>query len=301
MQVLSDLIIGATAGIASAALYAVAVVIYKSQREEIRPAIITAIRMWVVLPLMAFLLFLPFVQNPLSIPLESTLLLALSIILLVVIGDTIYLTSQERIGVSLAFPISMSFPILTYFLAIVFLSDTLVLSRLFGIIVTITGLILITRDQNPIEEEHDSKQRIDILGITLAIFAAVLYASGTVALEASITDVDPITANFIMILCGSVVFVPLLSVAKVKGIQMPSRRSSKIIAITGLFDLGLSFLLIIVAVKYVGATIASVLSSIAPLFAVPISVFYLNEHATKSTALGVLATVIGIILVIAGI
>ena len=37
MQIPPDLILGAAAGIASSALYAIAVVIYKSQHEEIRP------------------------------------------------------------------------------------------------------------------------------------------------------------------------------------------------------------------------------------------------------------------------
>jgi drug/metabolite transporter (DMT)-like permease len=301
MQINPDMIIGTVAGITSAALYAIAVVIYRSQREEIRPLIITTFRMWVALPFMTILLFLPFVVSPFSFSFETTLLLLTSIILLVVLGDTIYLVSQERIGVSFAFPISMSFPILTYFFAIMFLNETLMLSRLFGIIVTIFGIILISRDQDDGEEVIIEKPKLDKLGLSLAIIAAVLYALGTIVLEISITDVDPISAKFVMLLGGSVIFVPLLSLTKKAGIQMPSRRASKIIAITGLVDLGLSFLLIIVAVKYVGATIAAVLSSVAPLFAVPISVFYLKEHATRRTAFGVLATVIGIILVIIGI
>ncbi len=82
---------------------------------------------------------------------------------------------------------------------------------------------------------------------------------------------------------------------------MPSKRASRIIAITGILDVGLAFFLIVVAVKYVGATIAAVLSSVAPLFAVPISVFFLKEHATHRTSLGVLSTVIGIVLVVIGL
>jgi drug/metabolite transporter (DMT)-like permease len=301
MQINPDLILGAAAGIASSALYAIAVVIYKSQHEEIRPLTITAFRMWIVLPFMTIIGLLQFVLNPLAISLSAIVLLSISILLTAVIADTVYFMSQERIGVSFAFPIAMSFPILTYFFAIVFLSDALVLSRLFGIIVTILGIILISRDQKERENNLEEKSNLDIFGTSLAILAAILYAAGTVILEAGIGDIDPISANFVMILCGSIAFVPLFSIAKYRGMEMPSRRASKIVAITGILDMGFAFFLIVVAVKYVGATIAAVLSSVAPMFAVPISVIFLNEHATRKTSIGVLATVIGIMFVILGI
>jgi drug/metabolite transporter (DMT)-like permease len=301
MQINPDLILGAAAGIASSALYAIAVVIYKSQHEEIRPLTITAFRMWIVLPFMTIIGLLQFVLTPLTISLSAIVLLSISILLTAVIADTVYFMSQERIGVSFAFPIAMSFPILTYFFAIVFLSDALVLSRLFGIIVTILGIILISRDQKERENNLEEKSNLDIFGTSLAILAAILYAAGTVILEAGIGDIDPISANFVMILCGSIAFVPLFSIAKYRGMEMPSRRASKIVAITGILDMGFAFFLIVVAVKYVGATIAAVLSSVAPMFAVPISVIFLNEHATRKTSIGVLATVIGIMFVILGI
>ncbi|OLS23624.1 MAG: hypothetical protein ThorAB25_24350 [Candidatus Thorarchaeota archaeon AB_25] len=300
MQIPPDLILGAAAGIASSALYAIAVVIYKSQHEEIRPLTITAFRMWIVLPFMTLIGLLQFIVTPLVISIESVSLLAIVILFSVVIGDTVYFMSQERIGVSFAFPIAMSFPILTYFLAIIFLNDTLVLSRLLGIIIAISGIILISRDQKEEEENQKEKSHLDMYGTGLAILTAILYATATVILEASISDIDPISANFVMILCGSIAFVPLFGFAMSKGMQMPSRRASKIVAITGILDMGMAFFLSVVSVKYVGATIAAVLSSVAPLFAVPISVVFLDEHGTRKTSIGVLATVIGIILVIIG-
>ncbi|MHA2117087.1 MAG: DMT family transporter [Candidatus Thorarchaeota archaeon] len=294
------MILGAAAGIASSALYAIAVVIYKSQHEEIRPLTITAFRIWIVLPFMTLLGLLQFIVAPLIISIETVALLAIVILLSVVMADTVYFMSQERIGVSFAFPIAMSFPILTYFLAIIFLSETLVLSRFIGIIVAVSGIILISGDQNGGEEKQKEKSHLDKYGIGLAVLAAIGYATATVILEASISDIDPISANFVMILCGSIAFVPLFGLARHKGMQMPSRRASKIVGITGILDMGMAFFLSVVSVKYVGATIAAVVTSVAPLFAVPISVVFLKEHGTRKTSIGALTTVIGIILVIIG-
>ena len=248
MQINPDLILGAAAGIASSALYAIAVVIYKSQHEEIRPLTITSFRMWIVLPFMTIIGLLQFVLTPLVISLSTIVLLSISVLCSVVVADTVYFMSQERIGVSFAFPIAMSFPILTYFFAIVFLGDALILSRLFGIIITIVGIILISRDQNETGNNFEEKSNLDVYGTSLAIIAAIAYAAATVILQAGIGDIDPISANFVMILCGSIAFVPLFSIAKYRGMKMPSRRASKIVAITGILDMGFAFFLSVDAV-----------------------------------------------------
>jgi drug/metabolite transporter (DMT)-like permease len=51
-------------------------------------------------------------------------------------------------------------------------------------------------------------------------------------------------------------------------------------------------------VKLIGAAVASVLGSLSPLFALPISVFFLKEHVSWKSLLGVLLTVSGVIMVV---
>jgi drug/metabolite transporter (DMT)-like permease len=297
MQVTPELVLGTTAGFIASAMWAISVVVYRSQSKEIRPLAISSIKMWVALAFMSIVVVLPFRASPFFVPVESLFYLALSISLGAVIGDTIYLTSQERIGVSYAFPIAMSFPILTYFLAIIFLGDVLVPSRLFGTVVTVAGLILISREQNKADEQGFSA-KLDPLGIALAFLTMVMFATGTVLLDIGVTGVDPVDANFVRVVFGSAEFVPLFLVARHQGMPMPTPRSAKIVAVAGLFGMAIGSLLYVWMVKLIGAAMGSVIGSTSPLFAVPISVLYLKERLTALAAVGVLATVVGVMLVV---
>ncbi len=297
MQVTLELVLGTTAGFVASAMWAISVVVYRSQSKEIRPLMISSVKMWVALGFMSVVVILPFRTSPFFVPIESLVYLALSISLGAVIGDTIYLTSQERIGVSYAFPIAMSFPILTYFLAIVFLGDVLVPSRLFGTVVTVGGLILISYEQNNADEDGQSA-KLDPLGIALAFLTMVMFATGTVLLDIGVTGVDPVDANFVRVVFGSAEFVPLFLVARHQGMSMPTPRAAKIVAVAGLFGMAIGSLLYVLMVKLIGAAMGSVIGSTSPLFAVPISVLYLKERLTALAAVGVAATVIGVILVV---
>lgn len=297
MQVTPELVLGTAAGFVASAMWAISVVVYRSQSKEIRPLAISSIKMWVALAFMSIVVILPFRTSPFFVPIESLFYLALSISLGAVIGDTIYLTSQERIGVSYAFPIAMSFPILTYFLAIVFLGDVLVPSRLLGTVVTVGGLILISREQN-MADENGLSAKLDPLGIALAFLTMVMFATGTVLLDIGVTAVDPIDANFVRVVFGSAEFVPLFLVARHQGMPMPTPRAAKIVAVAGLFGMAIGSLLYVWMVKLIGAAMGSVIGSTSPLFAVPISVLYLKERLTALAAVGVLATVVGVMLVV---
>ncbi len=297
MQVTPELLLGTTIGFAASALWAVSVVVYRSQSKEIRPLAISSIKMWVALAFMSLIVFLPFRPEPFTMVPDAVLFLALSVTFGAVIGDTLYLISQERIGVSYAFPIAMSFPILTYYLAIVFLDDILVPSRLLGTVVTVAGLILISREQNG-KSEDGSPARFDPVGITLAFLTMVLFASATVMLDIGVTQVDPIDANFVRVVFGSFEFVPMFVAARLNRMPMPTVRAAKIVAFAGLFGMAIGSLLYVWMVKIIGAAMGAVIGSTSPLFAVPISVFFLKEKLTALAAVGVLATVAGVILVV---
>ncbi|MHA1902622.1 MAG: DMT family transporter [Candidatus Thorarchaeota archaeon] len=299
MQITPELLIGAAAALAGSALYALSVVVYRSQKGKIHALAISSIKMWIALPVMGFLVLLPISAPLLSIPIESAFILAISILFGAVAGDTLYLMSQERIGVSNAFPIAMSFPILTYVLAIIFLAEPLIITRFIGAIIAVSGLVLISREQNNNEEEKE--KGFDSIGVLLAVSTAILYATGTVILQVGVTDVDPISGNFIRVLSGSVAFLPIFFFANNRGMQKPSKHAVKLVLIAGFFGMGIGSLLYVSAVKYAGAAITSVLASTAPLWAVPVSIFFLKERITRLAGAGVFVTVAGVILVILGI
>jgi drug/metabolite transporter (DMT)-like permease len=81
----------------------------------------------------------------------------------------------------------------------------------------------------------------------------------------------------------------------------PSRRATKIIILAGFFGMTMGSLLYTVAVKMIGASIAALLGSTSPLFAVPISILLLKEQFNRRSIVGVLLTVTGVALVVLAI
>ena len=305
MQAASDLIIGVAAGFLGVALYALSVVVYRSQSDEIRPLAISSIKMWIAFPFMLFMTILIPGISAVFLPFTTILLLGTSVMFGAVVGDTVYLWSQERIGVSYAFTIAMSFPILTFFLTVAFLGEPLILSRLVGAVIAVIGVILISNEQNrkknhEIESEGEQLRKMDLLGIGGAILTMIIYATGTTLLQVAIEGVDPIAGNLVRISFGSVAFVPMVVVARHSGMSWPTRRATKLIIIAGFFGMAVGSLLYVTAVSYLGAAITSVIASTAPLFAVPVSVFYLKEKLTRLTVVGIALTLLGVFMVILG-
>jgi drug/metabolite transporter (DMT)-like permease len=240
------------------------------------------------------------------VPLVSIPFLAASIILGAGIGDLLYLTSQSRIGVSRAFPIAMSFPIITYFFSILLLGEPLLLTRFAGVILAIVGISIITREQarQHNDQSHHTGEpalrKSDIIGITLAIFAAFSWASATVILQVGLVGADPIDSNLIRILIGSLFLLPLFLFARRQGMLMPPKHATKYVVIAGFFGMGIGSILYVNAVFFTGAAVTSVIAATAPLFALPFTITFLKEKVTPLIILGTILTISGVWFVILG-
>ena len=301
MQVIPDLIVGSAIGLIGAALYGLSVVVYRSQADAAGPIEVSAIKMWVALPFMVIMtLLLPGIAAA-FLPLATIWLLSLSVLFGAVIGDTVYLWSQARIGVSYAFPIAMSFPILTFFMTVGFLGEAFILSRLAGAVIAVIGIILISNEQNKSQQDNETPGKLDLLGILGAILTALLYAVGTTVLQVGIEGVDPIAGNLIRVVVGSFAFLPVVAAAAMGRMRIPSKRATTYVIIAAFFGMAVGSLLYVAAVAMTGATIISVISSTAPLYAVPVSVFFLKEKLTKVAGVGILATIVGVVLVVVGL
>jgi len=291
-------------GLLGAALFGISNVVYKSQSTEIQPIAINAFKMWIALPVMALLVFLLYYPTGFNVPLTSVSYLAASIILGPGIGDLLYLTSQSRIGVSRAFPIAMTFPIITYFFSVIFLHEALLITRFVGVVLAILGISIITREQ-ALQEKRDSHlnkdtSRIgwDLVGISLAIMAALSWATATVILQIGLVGTDPIDANLIRILIGSLFLLPLFFLSRKQGMPMPSKRATKLVVIAGFFGMGIGSILYVNAVFFTGAAVTSVIAATAPLFALPLTILFLKEKVTPLILVGTLLTIAGVWLVV---
>ena len=297
MQSSTDLLIGSAIGLIAAFLWAISTNVYKSQSDEATPMAIATLKIWMSMVVMTVIVMLPFRTTPFFMPLNSLIYLSASMTMGFVVGDLAYLTAQERIGVSYAYPIAATFPIYTYIIAIFVVGEEILLTRFLGIILAVFGIILISREQASVQDNEESS-RFNRVGFVLALITALCWSIGSVLLQIGVADVDPIDANFVRMVFGAGIIAPLFLGSLRRGTLRPTKRATKIVLFAAIFGMAGGSLLYTMAVKLIGATVSSVLGSISPLFALPISIVFLKEKFSRKSILGVLLSVSGVILVV---
>jgi drug/metabolite transporter (DMT)-like permease len=131
--------------LASMMLTGVSTVIKKSQGKELKPiailfieAIVTGLSFFIIVAIQGELRAAFTVVWWVFLPLFT------AAFLWIILGEITYLTSLEKIGVSKAYPISMTYPLLTYILSMIFLGEEFIWLKLIGIVLVIIGVIFIS-------------------------------------------------------------------------------------------------------------------------------------------------------------
>ena len=292
--------IGILCAIAATVFFGITNVIYKKIDNEISVIDIVITRIWVSLPIAYIFAVGATGTIIISIPMESMFPLALSMILGIVIGDTLYFFSQERIGVGRAFPIVMSYPLVVYLMAAMFLAEPVILQRIVGAIIVVIGVALIARAEFSEDDENNKRwnSRDRTIGLLLAFITIIVWSASDVTFQYGLISVGAAEANYYRILVASIVYIPVFMYSLRGRRQLPSRRISGIAMLTGFFSIGLSLIVYSYAIKFIGATITSVLIASAPVITAPLSVVYLREDVNKNVGIGTILTIVGILLVI---
>ena len=292
--------LGILCAIAATLIFGVTNVVYRRIDKDISVIDIVVSRMWVSLPLAYVFAVWSSGTVSFSIPIESMIPLAVSMILGIIIGDTMYFLSQERIGVGRAFPIVMSYPLAVYMLAATFLEEPVILQRVLGAIVVVSGVIMIARAEYKDDSENSLRwtERDRNLGLAFAFCTIIFWAASDVIFQFGLIGVDAAEANYFRMLVASLIFIPIFLFSMRGGRKLPSRRISGIALITGVIGMGLSLLVYSYAIKFVGATITSILIASAPAITAPLSALYLHEDINKKVGIGTVLVIIGIFLVV---
>lgn len=300
MQAISGVyVLGVLASIATSILFASTNVVYKKLGDRITTLEIVATRTFVSLPLAVILVLPPFNPDGIFLTVEGVVILAISMIIGLVIGDFLYFESQERIGVSRAFPIAASYPLLVYLLAALFLAEPVYPLRVFGAIMVVVGVGLITHDQNiQAKNSLDEDKRNIIIGVLFALITFVAWALSDLTLQVGLQDIDPLDANFVRIIVATVIFLPAVSKSGGKSQLRTDRKLLAIVLLTGFVGFGVTLVLFTFAVAYIRATVNSVILAAAPLVGTPLSIAVLDEEAPKLIVAGTVLAVLGVSLVV---
>ena len=286
---ISETTLGALASLGAAMAWAVTSLLARSLMPELGSVAINAIRSTIggVL-LVAWVLATVGVGAFTAISASAWVFLTLSIVIAIAIGDTVFFESSRALGLGRAMTISTTYPVGAAAIAAVFLGEPVTLPIALGTLVTLVGLVLIVAPW----AERAPEERF-WFGVGTAALASLAWAVSTVLVKPPLAEMDAVTAQAIRLPLAAVALAPWARSAP-RALALTSRGARVRIAVLGALT-SVSSVMFVAGVKHAGVAVASVLSSTAPMFAIPLAVVFLGERLTARALFGAAVTVAGIV------
>lgn len=277
---------------------------------------LTFIMISVVLGIFSYIFLLPWIL---------WVMLFLSFLFGQVIGDTAYFKAQKELGTTIALAISMTFPLFTFILSLIFLNRNFEYKIIFSIVLIGAGIIIIGKTKISIVNENlnspDSSLQSPKLSsyasfksIGCALIASLGWAIGLVIIDYATNQIDLILiTNGISSIISNVIRFPFalliltLMVWRENKIADSSkylhsfRKSSQtwlILIGASIIGTSLGAYLYTEAARTAGAIVMSLLASASPLFSLPLTYWLNKERITKYGFLGVFSTILGVIVIL---
>jgi drug/metabolite transporter (DMT)-like permease len=215
-------------------------------------------------------------------------------------SSTLSLYRSFEIGkLSIVAPISACYPVLTMLLSAL-TGERLTPLRLFGLVLTIAGVILVARgeetpdDTNPTDEEaQPAKKR---LGVGWALFSAFGFGIMFWLLGLRVVPLLGGSPSVWIIRLTSVAATALVMLVARQSRALPLRRDAPWILGVGLLDTS-AYVFNNYGMLHEQTSVVSVLASLYGAVTVALAALFLREKVTASQWLGIVAIFIGIILI----
>src|SRR5262245_9399359 len=291
MIALPDPTLGALSSLASALTWAVVSLCVRQLLGTLNSPTINALRtLGAGALLMAWVLATEGLEGLRAIGLPTFALLAASIVVSGSLGDTIVFESARFLGLARAMTASMTYPMLSAVLAAILLGEPITSALVMGSLLTLGGLALIV-GARPSEPDRPGHLW---LGLLASQAASVAWAVGVIMLKLPPATLYATRAQSVRLpVAALVLFVTPWVWGSMGIVRRGGMALAGPIALLAVLTAG-SSLLFVVGVKHAGVGVSTVLSSTAPMFAIPLGTLFLGERITRTTALGTLITVAGV-------
>lgn len=294
MPVELNKLIGESAALSAALLWAISSVIYSRLGLKISPLQLNLYKGIIAIALVAITLL---IQGTALINLSTStvVLLTISGMIGIGLGDTAYFSALNSLGARRTLLLETSSPPMGALLALIFIGEQLAYSSWCGIFLTILGIAWVISERNPVDQTSVSPQ-----GIMWGILAAIAQALGAVISRYALIQsaVSPLESTLIRLIGGTVIVIGLLFFPLTKQTTMQwqlSRRSLGVIAIAAFGSTYLGIWLQQISLKFAPTGIAQTFLATSPLFILPI-VALQGEKISLRAILGVVVSLAGIAL-----
>ena len=289
--VISETTLGALAALGSAIAWAVTSLLARTLMAQLGSVGVNAVRSTIGgVILVVWVLATAGAGVFTAISASAWVLLTLSIVVAIALGDTVFFESTRALGLARAMTISTTYPLGAAAIAALFLDEPITLPIVVGALVTLGGLVLIVAPW----AERAPEERF-WFGVGTAAVASFAWALSTVLVKPPLAEMDAVTAQAIRLPLASA-FLWLLPWARgaPRALAGSGRSALSRVLVLGVIT-SVSSVMFVAGVKHAGVAVASVLSSTAPMFAIPLAVAFLGERLTARAVVGIAVTVGGIV------
>lgn len=218
------------------------------------------------------------------------------------LGDAFLFQAFVLIGPRLSMLMLALAPVLGAVLAFVFLGETLVPLELLGIGLTLAGIMVVISERGDKSGAEDNgDRRRYLIGLLCGLGGAIGQAGGLVLSKMGLEgDFPPLSGNVIRLLVASVL-IWLLAIANrqlINSYRTVRLHPNALLLMTGGAVLGpvIGVWLSLVAIQNTSVGVASTLSSLMPIFLIPISYFVFGERVTRQGILGTALAFAGMVI-----
>ncbi|PYM64931.1 MAG: hypothetical protein DME11_12030 [Candidatus Rokuibacteriota bacterium] len=291
LRVIAETTLGALAALGSALTWAVTSLLARSLQPGLGSVVVNAARSTVGGALLLGWVAATVGVGAFAAASTSALaLLALSIVTAIAIGDTVCFESMHLLGVGRAMTIAMTYPVGATALAAAFLGEPITLPIVAGALLTLGGIVLIVAPW----AERTPDERF-WLGVGMATLASLAWAVSAVLLKPPLREMDAVTTQAIRLPLAAIVLwaTPW---ARVGASGLGRTGGAALVRLVALGVLtALSSVMFVASVKYAGVAVSTVLSSTAPMFAIPLARVFFGERLSRTALLGASVTIAGIV------
>jgi DME family drug/metabolite transporter len=295
--------IGEFAALGAAITWAVAPIMYKQALSGVSPVSANIVRCASNAGFLVLFLVASGLAGVLaSLPVGVAVVVIVSGLVGLGVGDTLYMFALKSIGVARAVPLATSYPLFSLLWATLLLGQAVTASAVVGTLVILLGIWLLSRQKA--ENKFHVHGRA-LTGVAVSLLAALSWSVSITMMDFAVTMpgvVGGFAVNYAIVtvrITGMALVLlalaPLLD--RGHGFLKLSWKAIVLLCVGGLVANGLGWLLMNYSFLNIAAAQAVPISSTTPLFSALAGFAFFHEKITRDNTLGAILVVVGVALI----
>ena len=291
---------GASAALSAAVLWAFSAIIFENISKKVSSIRLNFYKGLIALVLLALTSLILGERIP-NIDWIEMLVLAISGVIGIALGDTAYFQAVKKVGARRALTMFTLSPPMVALIALIFLGEQLSLRTWIGIMITVGGVMWVVTEVSGDEKMQISKDDL-LRGILFGAFAALGQATGVVMTRSALiqTDLTALQSTIVRLAPALAALIIIIRILE-RGSKIPLKESMDkkligMVVLSSIIGAYICLWLQQIAIENLPAGIAQTVLSTSPIFILPMSAVR-GEKISVRAITGAVLAIVGIMLI----